>query len=317
MLGDRLAATTDEVVWVRADSPELDRWRSAVGPPIVERAERCAMPAAKEIVFAVWNQNVGVGDLPRLVSDLLEGRLSGESRAPEHAVLLLQEVHREGEAVPARPERRALGARRIGGQPRTGARVSIDAVARRFDLDLFYVPSMRNGRPGEEGPAEDRGNAILSTLPLTDWTAFELPFERQRRVAVAARVPVASGALTLASLHLDPRSGGLRAHRSFGAGRSHQARWLASRLDAEGPTLVGGDLNTWFRGRREEALALLRTRFPLAREGQRLPTRPLLRRWSLELDHVLLHVPWPSEHWALDDDYGSDHRPLVGRIELR
>ena len=43
---------------------------------------------------------------------------------------------------------------------------------------------MRNGRPPQTD--EDRGNAILSTEPLADLTAIELPFEQQRRVAVAA-----------------------------------------------------------------------------------------------------------------------------------
>ena len=42
---------------------------------------------------------------------------------------------------------------------------------------------MRNGEPGVT--SEDRGNAILSTLPLSDLTAIELPLERQRRVALA------------------------------------------------------------------------------------------------------------------------------------
>ena len=37
---------------------------------------------------------------------------------------------------------------------------------------------------------EDRGNAILSTLPLSDLTAIELPLESQRRVALQATVTV-------------------------------------------------------------------------------------------------------------------------------
>jgi hypothetical protein len=60
---------------------------------------------------------------------------------------------------------------------------------------------MRNG-----GVDEDRGNAILATLPLRDVAAIELPLVRERRVAVAAsagrapqRVPPRPAPLRLGS----------------------------------------------------------------------------------------------------------------------
>ena len=51
---------------------------------------------------------------------------------------------------------------------------------------MLYAPSMRNGESA--GGGEDRGNAIVSTLPLADPTVIELPLERQRRVVVAASI---------------------------------------------------------------------------------------------------------------------------------
>ena len=73
-------------------------------------------------------------------------------------------------------------------QPRVTGHERIDIVeaAGRLGLSLVYVPSMRNGSDTDE----DRGNAILSTEPLSDVAAVELPFERQRRVAIDAAVSV-------------------------------------------------------------------------------------------------------------------------------
>ena len=47
---------------------------------------------------------------------------------------------------------------------------------------------MRNGSATTLEEREDRGNAVLSTEPLSDVLAIELPFGKQRRVAVAAIV---------------------------------------------------------------------------------------------------------------------------------
>lgn len=310
------------VVWVRADSRELEPWRRAVGPPVV-LPPRARGEAADELGFAVWNTGVGSGDLERFVADLRAGRLFEDRRPTEHVVLLLQEVYRAGESVPLRALSGARGARRIHRRPRTGARLSIDTVARRSGLALYYVPSMRNGRPRGDAPREDRGNAILSTLPLSAWTAIELPFERERRVALQAHVSLSAPAggpreLRFVNVHLDPRSSLWRAHRSLGAGRAHQALWLASLMDDAHPTVVGGDLNTWAGGRRERAVAQLGARIPEARPSRATGTRPVLRGLAaLELDHVFVQAPWRAEHRVLDDDYGSDHRPLVGRLTLR
>ena len=64
-------------------------------------------------------------------------------------------------------------------------------IAERFGLSVAYVPSMRNGPATRLDEREDRGNAILSTEPLIDVKAIELPFGKQRRVAVISAHPAA------------------------------------------------------------------------------------------------------------------------------
>src|SRR5258706_10427705 len=94
-------------------------------------------------------------------------------------------------------------------------------------------------------PLTDRGNAILPPLPLSSPTAVELPFERQRRVALLATVALsAADAVSVGVIHLD----GLRtSHRLwiFGtrAWRATQARAMESLLPG-GSLAFGRDLHT-------------------------------------------------------------------------
>ena len=66
--------------------------------------------------------------------------------------------------------------------------MDVDDIAERFGLSVAYVPSMRNGPARDLVAREDRGNAILSTEPLVDVRAIELPFGKQRRVAITALI---------------------------------------------------------------------------------------------------------------------------------
>jgi endonuclease/exonuclease/phosphatase family metal-dependent hydrolase len=77
-------------------------------------------------------------------------------------------------------------------------------------MSVLYVPSMRNGGASTRHLPTDRGNAILSSQPLSRPAAIELPGERQRRVAVTAIVEVKAGgepiALSIGS-HFDALAG--------------------------------------------------------------------------------------------------------------
>jgi endonuclease/exonuclease/phosphatase family metal-dependent hydrolase len=191
--------------------------------------------------------------------------------------------------------------------------VDITATARTLGLSLFYAPSMRNGAPTVSN--EDRGNAILSTLPLDDFTALELPLERQRRIVVAASVrghgKKGDWTLRLVSAHFTNAVG----HHLWIASepaRFRQARALATALDVSAPTIVGGDLNTWF-GYDDAAYWELARRFPTARPSDRRPTFCIMR-----LDHVLYRLPegWHAAVRRGESRYGSDHYPLIAELTL-
>ena len=141
----------------------LDAWRSAVGPPVVDLNVHEEATAA-DIAVLSWNVHGEAGRIADLVSGARSGSLLG--RPAEHFVVLLQEAVRRGDEIPAEPPPGARFARRLGSK-RVDDR-NLRALARDLGLNLVYVPSMRNGRD-----AEDRGNAILSTLPIDAADGFE------------------------------------------------------------------------------------------------------------------------------------------------
>jgi endonuclease/exonuclease/phosphatase family metal-dependent hydrolase len=315
-------AAGQSVGWLRADgfreSASLEAWCAAVGRPFLMAPEAASPSGAAlgALTVVVWNVHAGQGDLERLVAELRAGDL-GDGRRVDHFVLLLQEARRTGGSVPEPMPPGARAARAIAA-PADPSR-SIDAVAARAGLFAFYAPSMRNGK----GFREDRGNAILSTLPLRDAVGIELPYERQRRVAVAASIAVptrggASRTLRLASAHFDNFSSGTRVFRSFGAGRGRQARALLVALRDHETAALGGDLNTWFGESGEDAVVLLRRYFPLPRllpaAATHTPPYGLPRR---QVDYLLLRLPdgWKAGYRVDSDARGSDHAPLIGWIE--
>jgi endonuclease/exonuclease/phosphatase family metal-dependent hydrolase len=251
---------------------------------------------------------VGDGDIVSLVRDV------GRGREGQPLVLLLQEVYRCGEPVPRSLALDAAFARRLGGG---GDRRPSDvgAVAAALGMSVYYVPSMRNGGHDSD---EDRGNAILANVPLSGLEAIELPFENQRRVAVAATVAgtTAAGApwrLRVVSAHLDntvPR----RAWIASEYGRARQARGLVALLDGDAPTVLGGDFHPWF-GFVDQVYVETARAFPQTPSTDRRATfRGLLR-----LDHQFHRLPagWSASVRRADDRYGSDHSPLVGTISFQ
>jgi endonuclease/exonuclease/phosphatase family metal-dependent hydrolase len=174
---------------------------------------------------------------------------------------------------------------------------------------------MRNGGSASD---EDRGNAILSNLPLSGLEAIELPFERQRRVAISATVEgrTSTGApwrIRLVSAHLDNMGSAKRGWVGSEYGRTRQARGLAALLHDDRPTILAGDFNTWF-GFSDQVFRETAHEFPQTRVTDRRATfRGLLR-----LDHVFYRLP---SGWRLDvrrgeSRFGSDHYPLVGSLHF-
>jgi endonuclease/exonuclease/phosphatase family metal-dependent hydrolase len=303
--------------WIRAapsaEFPAIDRWCAGVGPP----ARIAAVPGAEllsgRFVVVTWNTHVGGGQVERLVADLRAGRLTGGVPAPAF-VLLLQEVYRAGADVPATREAGMTWAS-VEGPPASGRRADVLTSARRLGLSAIYVPSMRNGAPGRTD--EDRGNAILSTVPLDSVTAIELPLERQRRVAIQAtiRIRTAAGATVPLAL-VDTHFTNLVLHHIWllsESGRLRQARALGAVLPATGALVVGGDFNSWFGEHDAAYRELAKYAAPAPDQDRRASFGPM------RLDHLLFRLPagWAATLQRANDRYGSDHYPLVATIDPR
>ena len=281
----------------------LSRWRAAVGEPIVQARVNTASPALDGLTIVSWNTALGYGDVSSLVAEVRRTHPRGG------IVLLLQEAFREDRALPSAGDLEF--ASRI---PCASGDREIEALASSLDLSVYYVPSMRNGTPGRT--YEDRGNAILSSLSLEDLTAIELPFERQRRVAIAATVRGLTSAgrewqLRVASAHLDNRVGIKKAFIGSEYARTRQARGLLQALEGEDPLVLGGDFNTWF-GFADAAFRETAQAFPQTVVTDRRRTfRGLMR-----LDHVFYRLPsgWRASVRRGESALGSDHHPLIAEI---
>jgi endonuclease/exonuclease/phosphatase family metal-dependent hydrolase len=296
----------------RLDAHVLGRWRHGVGPPVIQ-SHGPADPTADRLLVVSWNVNVGAGDVAQL---LVELEAQAGSGAP--IVFLLQEAYRSGDDVPDALAPGVTFASRILAGRADGGRDEIQALAAGLGLHVYYVPSMRNGGPLSSD--EDRGNAILSTVPLGELSAIELPFERQRRVAIGATVRghTHAGApweLRVVSAHLDNLGG---ARRLWVAGsefaRTRQVRGMLGAIDGERPTVLGADLNTLF-GFADSAYLETALAFPDTHVTDRRPTfRGLLR-----LDHLFfrLDTGWTATFHRAETTYGSDHHPLIGTVTFR
>jgi hypothetical protein len=300
----------------RRDRSRLNAWCAGVGQPVVlagPLANNAGRPNAnasatsplslEDIVFVSWNVHVGNGDLNTFVRDLRAGELT-DGKPVRHFVLMLQEAVR-GRDVPAYAAG-ASSARRIAA--RASHAIDIVDISRDLELSLIYVPSMRNGHSSRL-EATDRGSAILSTLPLSDPIAVELPGERQRRVAIFARLLLQPGALSVGVVHLDAL-GSPRRFWVFGTSsvRDLQVKALAPLLPKT-DLVLGADLNTW-HGTREAAPRFLDTLF--ATRVSILRKRP----GSRVLDYLFFRLEGNLAALCTiaENDYGSDHHPLVGRI---
>lgn len=302
-------AATPAITWhapsLANDLATLARWRSAVGSPLVIHGDAATPRSGSDAVTIVsWNVALDAGDVVRLVRDLQR------SDASRPIVLLLQEAFRSGDDVPSSP----VDALYAGSLGRSQDEREVDAVARALGFSAYYVPSMRNGAPG--GHDEDRGNAILANVPLDDLTAIELPFERQRRVAVAARVRGTTRdgrpwSLRLASVHLDNLAGASRAWIGGEFARVRQARGLREVFRGAEPTVLAGDFNTWF-GFADRAYVETAREYPQTRVTD--PRRTF--RGLLRLDHVFYRLPesWTADVRRAESSVGSDHYPLITTI---
>jgi endonuclease/exonuclease/phosphatase family metal-dependent hydrolase len=319
VVDQRASPVATSVSWLTAvenrDREDVWRWCGTVGPAvIITPTTETDVPALEQIAILTWNVHVGGGDLIGLVGDLKAGRLT-DGQPIDHYVLLVQEALRTGGAVPRTVADGAPVPSRIVERSPDGTRQQITDVASRLGASAFYVPSMRNGLTPGNSDGEDRGNAILSNLPLSEFTAIELPLVRQRRVAVAATIGGGRGGarrFRVVSAHLEAGAG-LSRLLIFSSGvRAQQARTLITALEGDGPVVIGADLNTWADARNERAFLELRRAFPQTPSPGVSPTF----RLGLMLDYLFFRLPhgWTVRSQRIGSRFGSDHHPLLARL---
>jgi endonuclease/exonuclease/phosphatase family metal-dependent hydrolase len=305
---------TETMQWFAPDDAanraRLDSWCAGVGTPVVHHQvnDLAEGVTLADVTFASWNVHVGNGDLRAFVDDLRRGALTG-GRPVDHFVLMLQEAVRT-EGVPALGSG-ASGAARISAN--ASAPIDIVETSRALGLSLIYVPSMRNGNSADQDAA-DRGSAILSTLPLMHPTAIELPGERQRRVVIVAQLAsvLDDGApVSVGVIHLDALGSRSRLWM-FGTTSMRELQVQSMKtLLPEGALVLGADLNTW-HGTAEPAVRVFESLFG--------DTTVVAERHGLGLrvlDYMFFRLG-PTKiarYREITNDYGSDHRPLVGWIE--
>jgi endonuclease/exonuclease/phosphatase family metal-dependent hydrolase len=272
-----------QVTWIVPDDPrhrqKLDAVCADVGPVVVENAPTAARREAnaspRPLVIVDWNTYLGRGNVDALVVGLERGDFTGGAPVV-HFALLLQEV----------------------------LRTSILEFARQHAVSVVFAPTRR-----VENEADDRGGAILATGPLDDISVVELPFEKHRRVALAARF----GAIQLVNVHLDTSVGLLRG--GPGAARRRQARALREAIARlPPPVIVAGDFNTWW-GDDEPAIKELRQAFPDARRVEARETWRGPLGTGNRLDYVFAKgIDPPLIVRRLDHRFGSDHWPLIATV---
>jgi endonuclease/exonuclease/phosphatase family metal-dependent hydrolase len=310
-----------EVSWLETpnagDRPRLDAACRTIGPIVIASRDDDVSTeiALDDLLIATWNAHGGAGSVGALVEAI---RAERPDRPSAPFVLLLQEVYRSGSQVPAAVAPGVSVPRAV--RPDVSGRTDIVSAARALGLHLVYAPSMRNGRtPGPNGP-EDRGNAILSTLPLSEITIIELPLGRYRRVALATTIRIESAAgkaaqaIRVVSLHLDTTGSWRRLYLFSSLHRARQADHVLDAVDETDMLVVGGDLNTWADGPAEPAVERLRRALP---DTPPIVWQPTFQRlWRL--DYLFFRLPdaWDATSRRLDRTFGSDHHPVLGRIAL-
>lgn len=305
-------APSASIVWLpnpaTGDRAEQVRWARAVGPPVLLQAAPLEPPEAESLVIVTWNVHATHGRLFDFVAQLKSGRVTG--RPVDHFALLLQEAVRVRHLPPPPFEDGMKKAPRIDGTDPNLPDIVETAVA--LNLSIVYVPSMRNG-----SEREDRGNAILSTLPLDEVHAFELPFRRQRRVGVAATVTVSDAGvkrpLRLVNVHFDNTAGRDRLY-VLGNPRPAQARATIDYVAGIGTpaplAVIGGDFNTFLPF--EDAANHTRRTWS-RNQGREDDTRTM---GLVRLDYLFfrLEAELCGSTRRAGTTFGSDHYPVIGQF---
>lgn len=297
------------VRWTESRQAALDLWCASVGPPVLMSSS--AAPAdVSRLVIVSWNVHVGGGQVKEFIETLWK---NAPDRSRTGMVLLLQEVFRAGQDVPESYPSELRVPSPIRPSPRS---LDVTGLAKQLGMSVAYVPSMRNGPAIRLSEREDRGNAILSTEPLSDVRAIELPFGRQRRVALAATITPRGSAISPLRV--------IASHFDNSSDRVAQAEAMGRRITelAGMPLILGGDFNSW-KGPQDPSVLSVSRRIPMEACGSGKTSR-----WPLRLDVLAFFIGrldfmlstlgsanLKRECQTMADPWGSDHLPLVLTVQ--
>jgi endonuclease/exonuclease/phosphatase family metal-dependent hydrolase len=294
------------VHWTASRQEMLERWCASVGPAVL-RTSTVAPADIKRLVVVTWNVHVGGGQVEDFV------KTHWVDRDHTGLVLLLEEAYRLDDSVPDSLPKGLRIPDLIRPKPRS---LDVIRLAETLNMSATYVPSMRNGGALKTGEREDRGNAILSTEPITDVRAITLPFGKQRRVAVAATITPRGS--TMRSMRV------IATHFDVGGSRVAQGEAFADRIAqlSDLPLIVGGDFNSP-GGLRDKAVQAVAKRIPMESCGTgRTFTWP--QKFNLtaflafgRFDFMFSNLGasgFVRQCETVNDWFGSDHRPVMMTI---
>lgn len=299
------------VHWTASRQDVLERWCASVGPALL-RTSAVSPAHIKRLMVVTWNVHVGGGQVEEFVKQ------HWVDRDDTGLVLLLEEAYRADDSVPEFWPQGLRVPDAIRPKPRSP---DVVRLAERLNMSATYVPSMRNGFAIKVGEREDRGNAILSTEPISDVRAITLPFGKQRRVAVAATItPRGSSQSSPGKFRV------IATHFDVGGSRVAQAEAFADRIAqlSDLPLIVGGDFNSP-GGLRDKAVEAVARQIPMESCGtgrtftwpQRINLLAFLNFGRFDFMFSNLEASGLARQCTtINDWFGSDHRPVVLTVLL-
>ncbi len=242
-----------------------------------------------ELTVVTFNIHGGRGDagpdLPRIASEIA---------ATGAEVVLLQEVDRF--------------------RTRTGDVDQPAALAGLLGMEQVYRGNSVLAGPSPGDPDQERGNAILTSLPVEGWRHLLLPNlpRREQRGLLQVRLRVADQTISVYNTHLDHTTPTLR------QAQMRLARDVVATDPA--PVLFGGDFNATpdspaLRLALDPEHADLHDPWPLVGDGEGLTVPPNLPR--RRIDYVLASSDWRPVAARTWRSAVSDHRGLAVDLELQ